>query len=140
MSSKIVIKRRSALAVFAVGAALASVSPAKARQSGVKLIILYTEQKNPEKFTRYYVDTHMPMVDKAPGVARSEMAIVLPAPPGQPKPAFWRITEVYWDGAESMQKTFATPEWKTITADVQNFADPGTVSFFVAQIGGLVGR
>jgi uncharacterized protein (TIGR02118 family) len=133
--TRVVIERRSALAVLSAGAILAALGPAKAQQSGIKLTVLYTEQKNPEKFTKYYMDTHMPMVDKAPGVARTEVATVLPQSPDQPKVAFWRITEVYWDSAESMQKTFATPEWKTITADVQNFADPGTISFFVAKIG-----
>lgn len=135
MSGTLVIERRSALAVLSASAILAALSPAKAQQGGIKLTVLYTEQKNPDKFTKYYMDTHMPMVDKAPGVARTEVATVLPAPPDQPKPAFWRITEVYWDSVDTMKKTFATPEWKTITADVQNFADPGTFSFFVAHIG-----
>jgi uncharacterized protein (TIGR02118 family) len=77
----------------------------------------------------------MPMVDKAPGVKRTEVATVLPPPPNQPAPPYYRITEIYFENLETMQKTLASPEWNAIVKDVANFADPGTLTGFASHIG-----
>jgi uncharacterized protein (TIGR02118 family) len=75
------------------------------------------------------------MVDKVPGVKRTEVATVLPPPPNQPVPPYYRITEVYFENAETMQKTLASPEWKAVVADTANFMDPGTLTGFASLIG-----
>jgi uncharacterized protein (TIGR02118 family) len=54
---------------------------------------------------------------------------------GQPAPPYYRITEVYFENLETMQKTLASPEWGVIVKDVANFADPGTLTGFASQIG-----
>ena len=56
-------------------------TPARAQGgAGVKLTVLYAPQKDPDAFTKYYLSKHMPMVDKVPGVKKTEIASVLPAP------------------------------------------------------------
>jgi uncharacterized protein (TIGR02118 family) len=132
------LNRRSTMALGALSAAallgnLAGTARAQGA-GGVKLTVLYSPQKDPDAFTKYYFSKHMPMVDKAPGVKRTEVATVLPAP-NQPAPPYYRITEIYFDNVETMQKTLASPEWKAIVDDVPNFADPGTLIGFAAQIG-----
>jgi uncharacterized protein (TIGR02118 family) len=131
--------RRSALTLGAISAAalVANMGRAARAQSGtgVKLTVLYTKQKDPEAFTKYYLSTHMPMVAKVPGVKRTEAATVLPPPPDQPAPMYYRITDVYFEDIGAMQKTLATPEWKAVVADVPNFCDPGTISAFASLIG-----
>jgi uncharacterized protein (TIGR02118 family) len=130
--------RRSALAFGAISAAALITNmggPARAQSgTGVKLTVLYTKQKDPEAFTKYYLSTHVPLIEKAPGVKKTEVATVLP-PPDQPPPPYYRITEIYFEDIGALQKTFATPEWKAIGADVANFADPGTISAFASLIG-----
>ena len=133
------IGRRSALAFGAISAAalVANMGGTARAQSrtGVKLTVLYTKQKDPEAFTKYYLSTHAALVEKVPGIKRTEVATVLPPAPDQPAPPYYRITEIYFEDIGALQKTFATPEWKAIGADVANFADPGTISAFASLIG-----
>jgi uncharacterized protein (TIGR02118 family) len=133
------LKRRSAMALGALSAAavLANLGGAARAQSGggVKLTVLYAPQKDPDAFTKYYLSKHMPMMDKVPGVMRTEVATVLPPPPNQPAPPYYRITEAYFENVETMQKTLASPEWKAVRADTANFMDPGTLTAFTSQIG-----
>jgi len=66
--------RRSALALGALSATALFGSlggAARAQGSGgVKLTILITPPKDPDRFTKYYLDTHLPLVAKTPGVKR----------------------------------------------------------------------
>jgi uncharacterized protein (TIGR02118 family) len=132
------LERRSAIAlgVLSMAAVLSTLGSASAQSGGgVKLTILYAPQKDPDAFTKYYLSKHMPMVDKVPGVKRTEVATVLPPPPNQPAPLYYRITEVYFENVETMQKTLASPEWKAVRADTANFMDAGTLTAFASQIG-----
>jgi len=40
----------------------------------VKLVVLYTQPDDPDAFDRHYVGTHLPLVDKIPGLQRAEAA------------------------------------------------------------------
>jgi uncharacterized protein (TIGR02118 family) len=85
---------------------------------------LCCEVKSPEDFEKYYLGTHMPMVYKANGIKRIELAKCV-VPPSAPPPPFYCITELWFDSQEAMQKVLATPEMKKITDDVPNFASGG---------------
>jgi uncharacterized protein (TIGR02118 family) len=107
---------------------------ARAESGGVKLTVLYAKQKDPEAFNKYYLSKHMPLVAKIPGLKRTEVATILPPPPDQPEPPYWRITELYFDSADDLQKAFASEEGKATGADLANFVDKGTVTFFASAI------
>jgi uncharacterized protein (TIGR02118 family) len=126
-----------ALGVLSAAGVLGNLGGAARAQGGggVKLTVLYAPQKDPDAFTKYYLSKHMPMVDKVPGVKKTEVATILPPAPNQPAPPYYRITEIYFENVETMQKTFASPEWDALVKDVPNFADPGTLSAFASQIG-----
>jgi uncharacterized protein (TIGR02118 family) len=134
------VERRSALLLGALSATalLGSLSKAASAEgeSGVKVTVLYAPQKDPDAFTKYYLATHMPQVNKVPGVKRTEIATVLPNPPGQPASPYYRITEVYFENVGALQTSMASPEWKAVVADLPNFADPGTITGFASMIGG----
>jgi uncharacterized protein (TIGR02118 family) len=74
-------------------------------------------------------------VSKTPRVKRVEVAAVLPPPPGQPVPPYCRITEIYFNDIGALQTGLGSPEWKTVVADVPNFADPGSITGFASLIG-----
>jgi uncharacterized protein (TIGR02118 family) len=134
-----VFGRRSALTLGAISVAalVANMGGKAIAQSGtgVKLTVLYTKQKDAEAFTKYYLSTHAALVEKVPGIKRTEVATVLPPAAEQPAPPYYRITELYFEDIATFQKSLATPEWKAVVADVPNFADPGTISAFASQIG-----
>jgi uncharacterized protein (TIGR02118 family) len=133
------LNRRStmALGAFSAAAVLGNLGGAARAQGsgGVKLTVLYAPQKDPDAFTKYYLSKHMPMVDKVSGVKKTEVATVLPPAPNQPAPAYYRITEIYFENVETMLNTLASPEWNAVRADTANFMDPGTLTAFASQIG-----
>jgi hypothetical protein len=90
------LNRRSTMALGALSAApvLGNLGGAARAQGsgGVKLTVLYAPQKDPNAFTKYYLSKHMPIVDKVPGVKKTEVATVLPAP-NPPAPPYYRITK-----------------------------------------------
>jgi uncharacterized protein (TIGR02118 family) len=131
--------RRSALALTAVSAA-ALFGPLRGEaraqgSSGVKLTLLIGPPKDPAASSKYYLDTHIPLVAKTPGVKRIEVATVLPPPPPQPAPPYYRITEIYFENLAALQKGLESPEWKTVVGDVPNFADPSSITGFASAVG-----
>ena len=129
--SALVLGTISATALFGPlgGAALAQGT------GGIKLTLLFTPPKDPVASTKYYLETHVPLVSKTPGVKRVDVAAVLPPPPGQPVPPYCRITEIYFDDIGALQTGLGSPEWKTVVADVPNFADPSSITGFASLIG-----
>jgi uncharacterized protein (TIGR02118 family) len=131
--------RRSALGALSATALFGSLGgEARAQGSGgVKLTILITPPKDPVTFTKYYLDIHLPLVAKTPGVKRVEAATVLPPPPNQPASPYYRITEIYFENVGALQTALGSPEWKAVVADVPNFAEPSTITGFASVIGSV---
>jgi uncharacterized protein (TIGR02118 family) len=107
-------------------------SSAEAAAKGTKITVLYGAPKDPAAFEKYYAGTHMPMLYKAKGIKRIELAKGLPQPDGKP-PAFYRITEIWFSSAKKMAAVTGTPGWKKIIDDVPNFATGGA-TVLVSQI------
>lgn len=121
------IPRRTGLALgmaAAGGVLLATSGRAADGKGAVKVTALYNAPKDPAAFEAYYAGTHMPMVYAVKGLARVELAKPLPGPGGKP-PAFYRITELWFDSMASMQEITSRPEWKKVVEDVPNFATGG---------------
>jgi uncharacterized protein (TIGR02118 family) len=130
------VSRRTGLAVglaAAGSAVLATSGRAADAKGGVKVTALYNAPKDPAAFEAYYASTHMPMVYAVKGLARVELAKPLPGPGGK-APAFYRITELWFDSMASMQEITSRPEWKKIVDDVPNFASGGA-TVLVSEIG-----
>ena len=121
-------------AVKRPGDTRAQARAARAEDGGIKLTVLYAKQKDPEAFNKYYLSKHMPLVAKIPGLKRTEVATALPPPPDQSEPPYWRITELYFQSVEDLQKAFASEEGKASAADLANFVDKDTVTIFASTI------
>ena len=123
--SPIAIPRRTALVLgLAASAGVATPCVARAEAGNVKITVLYGEPKDPVQFEKYYAETHMPMVRAVKEIKHIELAKGLGAPEGA-KPAYYRITELWFESAEQLFKVSATPEWKKVVDDVPNFATGG---------------
>ena len=61
----------------------------------VKLVVLYTQPDDADAFDQHYAGTHMPLVDKIPGLQRTETGKVAAAIDGGEK-TYYRVTELYF--------------------------------------------
>lgn len=128
--------RRSALALgLAAGAGILRSGPARAdsKIGGAKITALYGAPKSPEEFEKHYLEIHMPMIYAVKGIKHIELAMPVPGPDGKP-PAFYRVTEIWFETMEDLKKITTSPEWKRIREDVPKFATGG-VTRLVAPIG-----
>ena len=74
----------------------------------------------------------MPMVYAVKEIAHIELGRPAPGPDGKP-PAYYRITELWFESMPAMQAVMGTPAWQKIVADVPNFASGGA-TILVSQV------
>jgi uncharacterized protein (TIGR02118 family) len=96
----------------------------------VKLVVLYTLPEDPAAFDEHYAGTHMPLVDKIPGLQRTETGRVTAAIDGGDV-AYYRITELYFADQAALRAGFGSEEGKAIAADYQKIAPAGSRMFLV---------
>jgi uncharacterized protein (TIGR02118 family) len=96
----------------------------------VKLVVLYTHPDDADDFDRHYAGTHMPLVDKIPGLLRTETGKVRAALDGGEK-TYYRITELYFADQPALQAGFGSGEGKATAADYQKIAPAGSRMFMV---------
>lgn len=94
----------------------------------VKLVVLYTHPDDPDAFDRHYFATHMPLVDKIPGLQRTEVARFAGASDSGEQ-TYYRITELYFADQGALEAAFGSDERKAVAADYQNIAPPGSRTF-----------
>jgi uncharacterized protein (TIGR02118 family) len=90
----------------------------------MKLTVLYGHPTSADAFEKYYKATHMPLVAKMKGVARTELTKFVGAPDGG-KPAFYRMAELYFANQAEMEKTLGSAEGQATVGDLPNFASGG---------------
>jgi uncharacterized protein (TIGR02118 family) len=98
----------------------------------LKVTVLYGHPTDPASFEKYYAETHMPLVAKIPGGARTEKAKVVATPDGS-KPAYHRIFEFWFDSQEQMQASLGSPEGQAAVGDLPNFA-MGGVTVLISEV------
>ncbi len=86
----------------------------------IKLVALFTHPPDREAFERHYAGTHMPLVRKMPGLKRVEIARVTGAPRGESP--YFLVCEMYWENAEAMNASLASPEGRAVGRDSRDFA------------------
>ncbi len=95
-----------------------------------KLVVLYTQPDDADVFDQQYAGTHIPLVDKIPGLQRTETGRVAAAIDGGEK-TYYRITELYFADQAALQAGFGSEEGKATAADYQKIAPPGSRMFLV---------
>jgi len=73
-----------------------------------KLIVLYSEIKDPKKFDEHYKNVHIPMAEKIPGVKKIVASKVKAVAVG--KANYYQVVEVYYDNMESLMKAGESKE------------------------------
>ncbi len=97
----------------------------------VKLIALYKNPSNIEEFERHYFETHMPLVEKIPGLLKTEAA-KLKGFPGQDA-KYYMVTEMYFDSLDSLNAGMASSEGKAAARNLMSFAQE-FVEMYIGEI------
>jgi uncharacterized protein (TIGR02118 family) len=92
------------------------------------LIVFYKTPPDPEKFDKYYFETHIPLVQKIPGLLKAEVSRFT----GEDAP-YYLMATLYFDSGEEREAGLSSPAGQTASADVPNFAAPGSFTIAFAD-------
>lgn len=88
------------------------------------LLVLYKTPVDPAAFDRYYVETHIPLAKKLPGLRRyrvSKGAVASPAGASN----VYLVATLIFDSVAAIQAAFGAPEGAAAGGDLPNFATGG---------------
>jgi len=80
-----------------------------------KLIVLYSNIKDPKKFDEHYRNVHVPMASRIPEVRKIVVSKVKGVAVG--KANYYQVVEVYFDDMESLKKAAESKEAKEAAKD-----------------------
>jgi uncharacterized protein (TIGR02118 family) len=95
----------------------------------IRILALHGQPDDPSAYDGHYLDVHMPMVLRIPGVRKIRYGRVIGTPNGEPA-SYWLVSDVYFDDEEALEKALASPEMADAFADAPNFATGGLTVMF----------
>ncbi len=96
----------------------------------VKLIALYKKPADVEAFEEHYTQIHIPLVEKIPGIRKTEWSRMTASPTGEAP--YYMMYEMYFDNKEAYQVAMKSEENKIAGQDLMSFAKD-VVSLMVAD-------
>jgi uncharacterized protein (TIGR02118 family) len=94
----------------------------------VKLVVLYAQPEDADAFEGHYLDIHVPLVHKIPGLQRFEAGRLVAALDGGEQ-TYHRIAELYFADQDAMQAALGGSEGQAAATDYQKIAPPGSRMF-----------
>ncbi|SRR6266852_9203442 len=91
------------------------------------LTVCYGHPADPVGFDEYYTSTHVPLVDKLPGLA-SYTYRHCESLDGS-RPPYYLLAELGFASREALNAALSSPEGGAAAADLANFADGGATMF-----------
>jgi uncharacterized protein (TIGR02118 family) len=86
----------------------------------VKLIAIYAKPADAEAFKQHYMNTHLPLAAKLPGLRKCVLGWVSGSPGGEPR--YHLVAELYFDDMPAMKAALKSPEGAATAKDVMSFA------------------
>ena len=86
----------------------------------VKLIALYKKPADPEAFEQHYTNVHIPLIEKIPGVRKTEWSRITASPTGEAP--YYMMYEMYFDNMEAYKAAMKSEENKAAGKDLMSFA------------------
>jgi uncharacterized protein (TIGR02118 family) len=96
------------------------------------LVVLYTRPDDPESFDRQYVEVHVPLVDRVPGLLGWEHARLSVAVDGGDLP-YHRIATLRFADQQALRAGLGSAEGKAAAEDYEKIAPPGS-RMFIADV------
>jgi uncharacterized protein (TIGR02118 family) len=94
----------------------------------VKLIAMYKTPSDIEEFEKHYFEVHMPLIEKMPGLLKSEVSKLTPMPGQEIK--YHMMAEMYFENMDSLNESMASPEGKAAGKDLMSFAKDYVIMMF----------
>jgi uncharacterized protein (TIGR02118 family) len=86
----------------------------------VKLIAIYRQPEDKEKFDEHYYNVHAPLAEKMPGLIKLEVNKIYGSPAGESD--LYLMAEMYFENKEALHAALASPEGKAAGKDLMSFA------------------
>jgi uncharacterized protein (TIGR02118 family) len=88
------------------------------------LVVMYKTPKDTATFDKHYVEKHIPLAKKIPGLKKYEVSQGPVATPTGPS-GYHLVAVLQYDDLAAIQKAFASPEGQATVADLQVMATGG---------------
>jgi uncharacterized protein (TIGR02118 family) len=89
-----------------------------------QLVVMYKTPKDAAAFDKYYVDKHIPIAKKIPGLRKYEVSHGAVATPAGPA-GYHLVALLQFDNMAAIQTAMGSAEGQAAVADVGNFATGG---------------
>jgi len=87
----------------------------------VKLVAVYRKPEDPAAFDKHYIETHVPLAKKMPGLIKCEVEKVIGSPmPGGEMP--YLAAHLYFKDKPALDAAMSSPEGKAAAKDLMSFA------------------
>ena len=96
----------------------------------VKLIALYKKPAAADAFEQHYAQVHIPLVEKIPGIRKTEWTRFLASPQGEAP--YYMMYEMYFDDMDTYRVAMKSEENKVAGQDLMSFAKD-IVTLMVAE-------
>ncbi len=86
----------------------------------VKLVALYKKPADTQAFEQHYAEVHLPLMQKVPGIVKTEMTHFFAGPTGEPP--FYMMFEAYFNDRAALDAAMKSPENRAAGKDLMSFA------------------
>lgn len=81
-----------------------------------RMLVIYRTPADPAAFDRHYMNVHVPLAKRLPGLLRYEVSRrPIATPAGDPEP--YLIGTLYFESLAALRQAFGTPEGRECAAD-----------------------
>jgi uncharacterized protein (TIGR02118 family) len=97
----------------------------------IRFLVLYRQPSDVEAFERHYLDVHVPLAKKLPGLRRYAVSRDNVRVRGDE--TYYLVAELDWDDRESLQRDFASDLGRATAEDMRNLEalSPGVQSMII---------
>jgi len=96
-----------------------------------KFVALYDLPADSADFERAYFGSHLPLVEKVPGMDRAEVTRVAKTFRGAP--GFSLMAEMYFQDGAALRSALRSDEWAAAGRNLEEIGGLGFVTMFTAQ-------
>jgi uncharacterized protein (TIGR02118 family) len=97
----------------------------------VSYFAMYRTPDDPEEFDRHYFGSHVPLVERTPGLVENRVHRVRRQFVGEP--AYHLVAELVFESPEAMKRGFASEEWKASGENLRSWGGMELVTMFSAD-------
>jgi len=94
----------------------------------VKLIAMYKTPSDIGEFEKHYFDVHMPLIEKMPGLLKTEVSKISGMPGQESK--YHMMAEMYFENMDKLNESMASPEGRAAGKDLMGFAKDYVIMMF----------